>query len=572
MVVDRLEILGLDAEAVEARIGGQALRDAAHQVLDEPRVVVRAFGHVLLVGALQDAVELARRLFLGDPQELVHEHRRVAAHGDRHRRALVVRAVLGDFLRARAQRRHRHRDGDGAHVPAFGELGGEPDLVVEQARDAGDRRRLADEERERELDLPARRIQPHDQVLERTCAARPPKAAARPAPPAPPAASRAATCACPCGLPAARRRRWRRRSFPARRRRGRRTRADSAVRGCRPGRSRAGARPSRTARRESASAGRVARVGSWRSRRDCNGCSRRVRSRGGLRPRLRRPRVETGGDRGRDALGVEPDCASRNAGSPWSTKWSGRPRCRIGTAMPAAASTSATPLPAPPAMTFSSTVTTRSCSRASLHDEVDVERLHEAHVGDRRVELLRRLQRRLQHRPEREDRDAMRAARRRPPHLAAADRQRVHLGVDRDAGSGAARIAHRRRRAQRARRVEHLPALVLVGRRHHRRVRQAAQVARGRTRRCASRRPRRRSRRGRSRTPRAGSAARRRGSAGRTRAAGTSNRWRRPAACPRTPGRRRTSPRAARRCRRRSSARETAARSARAPSLRASRA
>ena len=52
---------------------------AADQVLDEARIVVRALGDVLLVGALQDPVELARRLFLGDAQQLVHEHRRAAA-------------------------------------------------------------------------------------------------------------------------------------------------------------------------------------------------------------------------------------------------------------------------------------------------------------------------------------------------------------------------------------------------------------------------------------------------------------------------------------------------------------
>ena len=168
---------------------------------------------------------------------------------------------------------------------------------------------------------------------------------------------------------------------------------------------------------------------------------------------------------------------SRNAGSPWSMKWSGSPRCRIGTAMPAAASASATALPAPPATTFSSTVTSASCSRASRAHELDVERLHEAHVGDRRVELLGGGERRMQHRPEREERDAVRALRRLAPDFALADRQRVHRGSIATPGPAAARIAHRRRRARASiAGVQHLPALVLVGRRHHRHVRQAAQV------------------------------------------------------------------------------------------------
>ena len=49
---------------------GEPAGHAAHQVLDEARIVVRALGDVFLVGALQYAVELARRLLLGDAQEL----------------------------------------------------------------------------------------------------------------------------------------------------------------------------------------------------------------------------------------------------------------------------------------------------------------------------------------------------------------------------------------------------------------------------------------------------------------------------------------------------------------------
>src|SRR5258708_2112127 len=55
-----------------------------------------------------------------------------------------------------------------------------------------------------------------------------------------------------------------------------------------------------------------------------------------------------------------PQSARSCGGSPCSTKWSGSPRRSSGTAIPAAASASATAPPAPPATTFSSTVTTRS--------------------------------------------------------------------------------------------------------------------------------------------------------------------------------------------------------------------
>ena len=77
--MDRLEVLGFDAKPSKPRVGGEPRRDAAHEVLDELRVVVRALGDVLLVGALQDAVELARRLLLGDADQLGDEQRRAAA-------------------------------------------------------------------------------------------------------------------------------------------------------------------------------------------------------------------------------------------------------------------------------------------------------------------------------------------------------------------------------------------------------------------------------------------------------------------------------------------------------------
>jgi hypothetical protein len=57
--------------------GVEAAGDVAHHVLDELRIVVSAFGDVLLVGALEQAVELAGGLSLDklhqffDPQVVV---------------------------------------------------------------------------------------------------------------------------------------------------------------------------------------------------------------------------------------------------------------------------------------------------------------------------------------------------------------------------------------------------------------------------------------------------------------------------------------------------------------------
>ena len=144
--------------------------------------------------------------------------------------------------------------------------------------------------------------------------------------------------------------------------------------------------------------------------------------------------------------------------------------------MPCAASASPTALPAPPATTFSSIVTSAVVVQREARHEIDVERLDEAHVRHRRVELLRGAERRLDHAAEREDRDPVRPPRRRAAHLALAHRQRGHGRGDRNAGTAAARIANRRRRVEHERRVEHLPAFVLVRGRHHGHVGKAAQV------------------------------------------------------------------------------------------------
>jgi hypothetical protein len=109
----------------------------------------------------------------------------------------------------------------------------------------------------------------------------------------------------------------------------------------------------------------------------------------------------------------------------------------------------------------------------------DIERLGEAHVGDRRIDALGRGERRVEQGAEGEDRDPLavrRRARDLAPDLAGAERDLGHLGLDRDARAGAARIANGDRMVLQERGVERLAALVLVGRRQHADVRDAAQV------------------------------------------------------------------------------------------------
>src|SRR4051812_39608006 len=57
--VDRLEALRLHLETGEAGIARQPGGDLAHQVLDEPRALVRPLGGVVLVRALEQRIEVA---------------------------------------------------------------------------------------------------------------------------------------------------------------------------------------------------------------------------------------------------------------------------------------------------------------------------------------------------------------------------------------------------------------------------------------------------------------------------------------------------------------------------------
>src|SRR5205807_4735431 len=141
---------------------GEPRGDAANQVLDKTRIVVGALRDVFLIRALQDAVQLGGRFLLGDAQQLGDEHVLTRPYIDRDDRTLIVRAVRGNLFRARTQRRYRNRHADRVGIAAVDELRGQAHVVVQQTRDAGDRRGLAHEKGKREFDARARRIESHD--------------------------------------------------------------------------------------------------------------------------------------------------------------------------------------------------------------------------------------------------------------------------------------------------------------------------------------------------------------------------------------------------------------------------
>src|SRR5215469_14921293 len=102
VIVYGLEVFGFDAKALEAPVANESRCDPADEVLHEARPVVRALGDIFFVRPLEDAVELARRLFLGNGHQFLERDRcRVSgAHAERQVRALVVSAVVGNGLRA----------------------------------------------------------------------------------------------------------------------------------------------------------------------------------------------------------------------------------------------------------------------------------------------------------------------------------------------------------------------------------------------------------------------------------------------------------------------------------------
>jgi hypothetical protein len=113
-----------------------------------------------------------------------------------------------------------------------------------------------------------------------------------------------------------------------------------------------------------------------------------------------------------------------------------------------------------------------------FEDQRAVQRAHETHVDDGQAERFAGLFRRRHDRAEGEQGDARgRALRPMATQFGLADGQRVERGRDGGAGAGAARIAHRGRAGVAMAGGEHLPAFVLVGRRHHHHVRHAAQEA-----------------------------------------------------------------------------------------------
>lgn len=101
MVVDRLEILALDNETLDAFVGDQRSSDITHHIFHEFRVFVGFFGNVFFIGAFEQTVELAACLRLHIINDFLDTDFCIGSQADGNMRTLVVRAVLGNFFGTR---------------------------------------------------------------------------------------------------------------------------------------------------------------------------------------------------------------------------------------------------------------------------------------------------------------------------------------------------------------------------------------------------------------------------------------------------------------------------------------
>ena len=108
MVVDAFEVFAFHAEAVDARVVFQRHGDVAYHVFHEFGVFVGVFGNVFFVGAFEQAIELARSFVFHQIDDFFNGNFLfVAGEGNGNVRALVVRAVLRNFLGAGAEAGNR---------------------------------------------------------------------------------------------------------------------------------------------------------------------------------------------------------------------------------------------------------------------------------------------------------------------------------------------------------------------------------------------------------------------------------------------------------------------------------
>ena len=161
VIVNRLEVLCLNAIPGDAALLLGRGGNVANEVFDENRIVVSLLGDVLFVGTLQKTVEFAAGAFFDEAHEIFDPDRFAGkAHRVSHNAPLIVGTVGTDRFRAGAEGGDRDEDGNNEIGVVAVSVDVENDFVVHHPDFFGDRGRLREKEGETQFDVGALGIEP----------------------------------------------------------------------------------------------------------------------------------------------------------------------------------------------------------------------------------------------------------------------------------------------------------------------------------------------------------------------------------------------------------------------------
>ena len=146
VIVNRFEVFRIDPVSQNTIVGIQLAGHVANQILDEFGVFVSVFRHVFFVAALESTPKFARSGRFRNANLFFQRHFLAQFTGNADLRSLIVRAVLADFLAARAQARNGGGNFllDGGYaVFAFGLV---TNFIIHDALETGNGAALRNEE------------------------------------------------------------------------------------------------------------------------------------------------------------------------------------------------------------------------------------------------------------------------------------------------------------------------------------------------------------------------------------------------------------------------------------------
>lgn len=165
VVVDGLEVHGLNTEPFDLGMLASFDGNVTHEVFDENGIVVGTLGDGFFVRAFEDAVKLAAGAGLDELDEVLDPNGLVEAHGKGDETALIVSSALADGFGAGAESCNGDFDGDDEVDLLSFCIDLKDDAVVEQAFSLGDGGAFGAEIGEAELDMGLLGMQAGEQLV-----------------------------------------------------------------------------------------------------------------------------------------------------------------------------------------------------------------------------------------------------------------------------------------------------------------------------------------------------------------------------------------------------------------------